>query len=71
MYKCFIQTIMINYFLLYQKNEEIIINVLITLITILISIILYFILIGCYNEMGSNICLKNNYIIGLIIFLFL
>ena len=29
-----------------KKNEEIIINVLITLITILISIILYFILIG-------------------------
>ena len=53
-----------------KKNEEIIINVLSTLITILISIILYFILAGCYNEMDLIYVLKIIILVGLIIFLF-
>ena len=44
-----------------KKNEEMILNVFIVLITNLITIILYFILIGCYNEDGTNICLIDNY----------
>lgn len=44
-----------------KKNEEIILNVLIILITNLLSLILYFILIGCYNGDGSNICINENY----------